>query len=142
MSKIELMEKVLVAGPTLLTNSNDIIDLHLAITGELNLIRRVKAHLGVVCAEDTVTGRFVREWAVKHAVPLYGHRAFPDHDARLSEIFYSDRARQLVAQRNETMMRDRCLRMALLFVQTNECTDFSDGLRHHRNRIDIRRICA
>lgn len=142
MGKIELMEKVLVAGPTLLTNSNDIIDLHLAITGELNALRFTRAHIGVVCAEDTVTGRFVREWANKHAVPLYGHRAFPDHDARLSEIFYSDRARQLVAQRNEAMMRDRCLKVALLFVQTNECTDFVAGLRQHRNQVDIRRVCA
>lgn len=138
----ERMEKILVAGPTLVTRASDALFLEGAVSHELSWHAMGRLHLGIIAAEDTITGKFAQRWANNRGIPFYGHKAFDSLASRLAEQMLSDRARQLIAARNASMMRDRCLTDALLFVQTYECVDFIDGLRKLEKPIRIHRVCA
>src|ERR1700752_82917 len=142
MVKIEKLEKILVAGPTLVNRARDADALKDSIWHKLGGIAYQRMHIGVIAAEDTITGRFARQWADSRALPFYGHRAFDSPGSRLAEMLLSERARQLVTVRNRVMMADRNLRLALLYIQTNECADLIDGLRDHPKKIEIMRVCA
>lgn len=130
------MKKVLIAGPTILARGLDAGHFRIHIRNGLS---RLLDHSndGLVYALDTVTGRFVDEWAKARIAPAFPHTAF---DKPLGGELLTGDARALIEARNEAMMAEEGIRRALLFMESNEVAPFITGLRQKAMDIDIIRI--
>ena len=137
-----MTKRVLVAGPAFPRTPAHALNLREAINRNLPYVLGVG---GIVLAEDTVTGQIAREWAARHGVSFCAHRAF---DVAANELqihvaysgLWSDRMREMVRQRNQRMIEEKAVTRALLFVGTNECTDFITGLREPPRNVEIIRV--
>lgn len=133
--------KLLVAGPTIPVGKWGFQDLRHAARRELaREIAESKTAASIVYAADTAIGKITEEFCGQYGIPAFPQMAFgkipTEHFGPLT-----DRARQLIAERNRRMIEQPGIAKMLLFVSTNECADFI-AAAHRAKEIEVKRVMA
>lgn len=133
--------KLLVAGPTIPVGKWGFMDLRDAARRELaREIAECKKMASIVYAADTAIGRIIEEFCGQYGIPAFPQMAFGKMP---TEQFgpLTDRARQLIAERNQRMLAQPGIAKMLLFISTNECADFI-AAAHRAKGIEVKRVMA
>lgn len=129
------MRKYLIAGPSCVWNIGEANRLKALVWTYLTDFIKDDGHVpGVICADDTATGRYAKTYAGVLNVPV-----FP-YSAGLKEDILGQAQRDLIAIRNMKMIAEPEISRAILFTHTNECGDIIQGLQAGNREIEITRV--
>jgi len=122
------MLKLLIAGPAHVSNEKQANRLKSLVWHYLRTFVLVERRAySIVCADDTITGRFAKMWGQTLVLPVV------PYSAGIKEDILTQKDRDLIKIRDMKMIAEPDLTQAIIFNHTNECSDILAELQN-RNK--------
>ncbi len=130
------MRKYLIAGPSVAINAKQSERLRSLVWTYICdfMLCEKGVRPGIICAEDTATGRLAKVYAQSLPVPVFAYSAHVINDR------FTQDDRDLIAIRNMKMVAEPEIVRAILFTHTGECSDILAGLQAQKSPIEIIRV--